>query len=53
MTPHTNTTRPDPAAAPNRFAMYEAVLIRRQLTDAEWHELQDPAGGVCCHCPGW
>ncbi|MFD3808250.1 hypothetical protein ACFWTC_32765 [Streptomyces sp. NPDC058619] len=26
-------------SAPGRFAMYEAALIRRQLTDAEWRDL--------------
>ncbi|MGW7348141.1 hypothetical protein [Streptomyces sp. NPDC054854] len=38
MTPRTNTVPPDPAA-PGRFAMYEDALIRRQLTETEWHEL--------------
>ncbi|MGW7461889.1 hypothetical protein [Streptomyces sp. NPDC054797] len=42
MTPSTNTARPGLAAAPSRFAMYEAALIRRQLTHTEWRELLKP-----------
>ncbi|MFJ2753645.1 hypothetical protein [Streptomyces sp. NPDC087297] len=40
MTPSTDTAPPAPAGAPSPFAMYQAALIRRQLTDAEWHELR-------------